>query len=320
MSVSTADYLVDRRRLRRSVTLWRVLAFAGVFVALLGFAASFSGSFNLNTARPHIARLAIEGLITGDKTTIKLIDDIAESKAAAVIVTLESPGGTTTGSEKIYDALRRLSAKKPVVGVVGNMAASGAYIAALGTDRIFAKGNSLVGSIGVLFQFPNVSKLLDTIGVKVEEVKSSPLKAAPNGFEPTSPEARAALAALVSDSFDWFKGLVKERRAMSDDELAKVADGRVFTGRQAIGNKLIDAIGDEKEAIAWLESQKGIAKGLPVIDWKKTPGLERLGLLGAASAVASAFGLEGLSGALLHQAQSGEARMLDGLVSIWQIQ
>ena len=319
MSGSSADYNVDRRKLRRSVTLWRVLAFAAAFVAILGFAASFSDHDLLNPSGPHIARMAIEGLITGDKSTLDLIRDVEKSSAVAVIVTLDSPGGTTTGSEKIYDALRHLASKKPVVGLVGNLAASGAYIAALGTDHVFASGNSLVGSIGVLFQFPNFSKLMDTVGVKMEEVKSSPLKAAPNGFEPTSLEARAALAALVTDSFDWFKSLVKSRRGMSDDELANVADGRVFTGRQAIGLKLIDAIGNEEDAVHWLESQRGIAKNLVVKDWKKTPVLQRFGLLSMASVAARFMGFTGLSAVIMQGAQVNDSLMLDGLVSIWQI-
>ncbi len=312
--------MVDRRKLRRTVTFWRILAFVAAGLAIFAVASSLGGRGLMRGSGPHIARVAIEGVITGDKDTISLLDEVAASDASALILSLESPGGTTTGSEKLYDAIRRVAAKKPVVGVVGNLAASGAYIAALGTDRIFASGNSLVGSIGVLFQFPNFSKLLDTVGVKMEEVKSSPLKAAPNGFEPTSPEARAALAALVSDSFDWFKGLVKERRHMSDDELKAVADGRVFTGRQAMGNKLIDAMGGEKEAIAWLENEKGVAKSLPVRDWKKAPGLERLGLLGSAAAAARLFGFESISAALQQQAELAETRKLGGLVSLWQIQ
>ena len=148
------------------------------------------------------------------------------------------------------------------------MAASGAYIAALGADRIFVRGNSMVGSIGVLVQFPNVSGLMDKVGVKLESIKSSPLKAAPNGFEPTSDDARAAMAALVADSFAWFKALVKERRRLSDDELAKVDDGRVFTGRQGLPLKLADALGGEREAIDWLEKESGVAKDLPVRDWR----------------------------------------------------
>ena len=150
----------------------------------------------------------------------------------------------------------RLKAKKPLVVVVEGLAASGGYITAIAADHIVAQQSSLVGSIGVLFQFPNFTELMKTVGVKVEEVKSSPLKAAPNGFEPTSPEARAALDALVKDSYAWFRGLVKERRGMDDALLEKVADGRVFTGRQAVELKLIDQLGDEKAAVAWLVARE----------------------------------------------------------------
>ncbi len=152
-----------------------------------------------------------------------------------MILSIDSPGGTTTGAEKLYEAIRRLAAKKPVVAVVNNMAASGAYIAALSADQIVAHGNSLVGSIGVLIQYPNIASLLDKIGVKIDAVKSSPLKAEPSGYEPTSPEVRQALASLVDDSYAWFKDLVQKRRQLSDAELAAVDNGRVFTGRQALG-------------------------------------------------------------------------------------
>ena len=318
MSLSaSADYVVDRRRLRRQVTFWRVAAFVVAALAILGLGIKFSGLAGTQN-QPHIARLAIRGIITGDEETLKTIRAVADSKAAAAVITIESPGGTTAGSELLFDELRRLAAKKPVVAVVGTMAASGAYIAALGADRIFAKGNSLVGSIGVLVEFPNFSGLLDKIGVKFESVKSSPLKAAPNGMEPTSEAARAALASLVADSFDWFKGLVKDRRHMSDDELAQVADGRVFTGRQGVPLKLIDAIGGEREAIAWLESEKGIAKDLPVRDWRPEKSLG-FGLLGSAASVADGFGLTGLAGVLKRSEAAAESQLLDGLVSIWQL-
>ena len=165
----------------------------------------------------------------------------------------------------------RLKAKKPLVVVVEGLAASGGYITAIAADHIVARQSSLVGSIGVLFQFPNFTELLKTVGVKVEEVKSSPLKAAPNGFEPTSPEARAALDALVKDSYAWFRGLVKERRGMDDALLEKVADGRVFTGRQAVELKLVDQLGDEKAAVAWLVAEKKVKSDLPVRDYKLTP-------------------------------------------------
>lgn len=311
------ETILDRRQLRRKLTFWRVLALGAAALAIVVAAARFGGASTHLT--PHIARLDIKGLITGDRETIKLIKDVGESKASAVIVEISSPGGTVTGSERIYDELRRVAQKKPVVAVVDSLAASGGYIVALGGDRIFADDNALVGSIGVLFQFPNVSKLLDTIGVKVETIKSSPLKASPNGFEPTSDAARAAINALVVDSYDWFKGLVKDRRKMSDSELATVADGRVFTGHQGLPLKLIDAYGGEREAVAWLEQEKGVTKGLPVQEWKKPSSASRLGLFSLASDAFAALGFS--QAAELAQKVEGAqgAAALDGLLAIWHV-
>ena len=318
LASSNADYIVDRRKLRRRARFWRLVAFAIGALVLVGLGARLA-DFNNVAGKPHIARLAITGLITGDAPTLKLIRDIAKSPASAAVLTIDSPGGTTAGSEEVYDELRLLAAKKPVVAVVGNMAASGAYIAALGADRIFVRGNSIVGSIGVLVEFPNVAGLLDRLGVKFEAIKSSPLKASPNGLEPTSEGARAAIAALVADSFEWFKGLVKERRHLSDDELAAVADGRVFTGRQGLPLKLADAIGGEREAIAWLEKEKGVASDLPVRDWQPENKFNGFSLLGSAAALAGLAGLDNIAGALRHGGFAGDAASPGGLVSVWRM-
>ena len=234
---------------------------------------------------------------------------------------INSPGGTTAGSEQLYDALVRLKAKKPLVVVVEGLAASGGYITAIAADHIVAQQTSLVGSIGVLFQFPNFTDLLKTVGVKVEEVKSSPLKAAPNGFEPTSPEARAALDALVKDSYAWFRGLVKERRGMDDALLEKVADGRVFTGHQAVDLKLIDQLGDEKTAVAWLVAEKGVKSDLPVRDYKLAPRFGDLTFLRtAASITLDALGLSAIA-RQVEQAgvvQAVDRLGLDGMLALWQ--
>ena len=311
------DYLVDRWRLSRRVSFWR-WATAVVLVLAIGVAGwRLSGAAATNTLTPHIARVSISGIIVGDEATLKLIRDVADSRASGVILKIESPGGTTTGAERLYDELRRLAAKKPLVAEVGTLAASGGYIAALGADEIVAQGNSLVGSIGVLFEFPNVSKLLDKVGVQVETVKSSPLKASPNGFEPTSDAAKAALASLVADSFVWFKGLVQERRKMTDAELATVADGRVFTGRQGIANKLVDRLGGEREAVAWLET-KGVAKDLPIRDWKRPSSTGVWSLFSSGSAVAGMLGLDGAANLLSRLDVASNGVVLDGLLAIWQ--
>jgi protease-4 len=237
-----------------------------------------------------------------------------------VIVHVDSPGGTTAGSEQLYDSLMRLKEKKPLVIVVDGLAASGGYITAIAGDHIVAKQTSIVGSIGVLFQYPNVEDLLGKLGVKVESIKSSPLKAAPNGFEPTSPEARAAIESLIKDSYAWFKGLVQTRRHLSDEELQTVADGRVFTGHQAIGLKLIDELGDEQAGIAWLAKEKNIDAKLPVHDYQLHDRFRDLPFLHAMAAVAlDAAGLGTLArhlddwGAI----QAVERLNLDGLLALW---
>ena len=317
-----SDVIVDRRRMRRKLTFWRVLAAIGVIVAVVAVGAlATPGGRSALTGSHAIARVKIDGLIRSDATRVEALERLEKSTAAAVIVHINSPGGTTAGSEQLYDALVRLKAKKPLVVVVDGLAASGGYIAALASDQIIAQQTALVGSIGVLFQYPNFTDLMKTIGVKVEEVKSSPLKAAPNGYEPTSPEARAALDALVKDSYAWFRGLVKDRRNMDDAMLQTVADGRVFTGRQAVGLKLIDRLGDEKTAVAWLVSEKKIDKELPVKDFKLTPRFGDMTFLRAMAA----FALDSIGlGAFARQLeQSGIVQAvdrfgLDGMLALWQ--
>nr|HEV8010496.1 signal peptide peptidase SppA [Bradyrhizobium sp.] len=316
-----SDVIVDRRRIRRKLTFWRVVAalLAIAAVVIIGTIAT-PGGRGAFTATGSIARVNIEGLIRSDQDRVEALERLADSKAAAVIVHINSPGGTTAGSEQLYDSLVQLKAKKPLVVVVEGLAASGGYITAIAADHIIAQQTSLVGSIGVLFQFPNFTDLMKTVGVKVEEVKSSPLKAAPNGFEPTSPEARAALDSLVKDSYAWFRGLVKERRGMDDALLDKVADGRVFTGRQAVDLKLVDQLGDEKTAVAWLVAQKGIKSDLPVRDFKLAPRFGDLTFLRtAASITLDALGLSAIARQVEQTgvAQAVDRLGLDGMLALW---
>src|SRR5580700_46461 len=314
-----ADLIVDRRRMRRKLTFWRVLAIAVIILGIAGVAAALGKRDGF--ASSYIARITVKGLIQGDEERVRKLDKLADNEhVRAVILHINSPGGTTAGSEQLYDALKRLKEKKPLVVVVDGLAASGGYITALAGDHIIAKQTSLVGSIGVLFQYPNVADLLDRIGVKVETIKSSPLKAAPNGFEPTSPEARAAIESIIKDSYAWFRGLVQDRRNLNDDELQAVADGRVFTGHQGIGLKLIDELGDERTGIAWLAKEKNINDKLPVRDYELHRRFSDLPFLHAAAAAAlEAAGFSGLARGL-HEwgaIQAVERLNLDGLLALW---
>lgn len=313
-----ADAIVDRRRLRRKLTFWRVAAVVVVLLAIAG-AVFAVGPNRFSRPGDYIARIRIQGLIRNNQDRVEALNRLARSRARAVIVHIDSPGGTTAGSQQLYDSLRDLQAKKPMVVVVDGLAASGAYIAALSSDHIIAEDTSLVGSIGVLFQFPNFTDVLKTIGVKVESIKSSPLKAAPNGFEPTSPEARAAIESVVLDSYAWFKNLVQSRRQMSESQLAAVADGRVFTGRQAVPLKLIDGIGNEKTALAWLEKEKHVPATTPVRNISLEPRFSELSFLHVA---AWGFDVAGLPAASRWLQEWGGATAverlnLDGLLALW---
>lgn len=313
------DAIVDRRRLRRKLTFWRVLAFLIVAVVVVATAAVLAERRGGLGTSGSIARLTIQGLIRGDTERVESIERLGRSSVKAVVVHVDSPGGTTAGSEQLFDALRRLAARKPMVVVVDGLAASGGYITAMAADHIVAQGTSLVGSVGVLFQYPNLTELMKTIGIKVEEIKSSPLKAAPNGFEPTSPEARAAIEAIVMDSYAWFRGLVQTRRHLDGEALGRVADGRVFTGRQAFDLKLVDELGDEKSAIAWLAKERGIDPNTPVRDWRVRSRFADFSFLHPAAAVFEFVGLASLArriedaGAM----RALEQLNLDGLLALW---
>lgn len=313
-----ADAIVDRRRMRRRLTYWRIFAFLLVVALVAASVALFRVPGQPFLGSEFIARIEIEGLIRSDQDRVEALDRLARSSAKAVIVHINSPGGTVAGSEQLYQAVRRIAERKPTVTVVDGLAASGGYIAAIAADHIVALDMSLVGSIGVLFQYPKVGDLMKTIGVQVEEVKSTPLKAAPSMFEPTSPEAREMLETLVRDSYDWFRGLVSRRRGIGGAILERAADGRVFTGRQAIEFKLVDQIGNERTAIAWLAKEKGVDPNTTVRDWQLRSRLSDLPFLRLAGAL-DLVGLGSLARRVegLSTVQAIERLNLDGLLALW---
>jgi protease-4 len=318
-----ADTIVDRRRMRRKLTFWRVVAVLIAIAAIVAVGAVLrvpGTGILTGQAGSAIARVSLTGLIRSDQDRVEALERLAKSHAPAVIVHINSPGGTTAGSEQLFDALSRVREQKPLVVVVDGLAASGGYITALAGEHIVAQETSLIGSIGVLFQYPNVADLLRTLGIKVEEIKSTPLKAAPNGFEPTSPEARAAIEAIVSDSYAWFRGLVKQRRHLDDAGLDRVADGRVFTGRQGVGLNLVDELGDERAALAWLQKEKKIDSKTPVRDYRLHDRLSDLPFLHvAAIAALDALGFSSFARRVEQwgTVQAIDRLNLDGLLALW---
>lgn len=319
MSSLDVDAVLDRRRLRRRLTVWRTLALVA-FAAVVGAVyVAGGGAGYIGESTAHIARVNIGGIIRHDRQRLEMLERLSKSGAEAVILAIDSPGGTVVGAEALYDGLRRLAEKKPVVAVVNGLAASGGYVAALGADRVFAQRNAIVGSIGVIFQMPNIHGLLTNLGVSVEAIKSSPLKAAPNPYSETTPQAREAMEALILDSYDWFRGLVRERRSLNAEELKLAADGRVFTAGQALPMKLVDEIGDERAARSWLESNKGVSKDLRVREWRAGRFGSEFGWLDSLASFADRVGLPLISGLLGSDALGNAVAraQLDGLLALW---
>ncbi len=315
-----SDILIDRRRLRRRLTVWRVLAILAI-IAAIAFAAAKGDHEPLSTlGRDHIARVTVSGFIGDSRKRHELLEKLKNNvHVKAVIVAVDSPGGTTVGGEALYQDLRELAQAKPVAAVFGTVAASAAYMAGIATDYIVARGNTITGSVGVIFQWAEVSDLLSKLGVKVDEIRSGPLKAEPSPFAPASEEAKQLSEQLVKESQVWFVGLVTERRKGVTPSLDEIKTGRIYTGRDALKVGLIDAIGDEQTAIKWFTDVRKIESGLKVRDWKPESSTGFDWFQSAAATMARKFGLaEFTSADLLSGLEEAiKDRPLDGLFSIW---
>jgi protease IV len=308
------DDIIDRRALRRKLSFWRIIALAIAAAALVGIASIGMKQFGAGAGK-HIARIPIDGTILNDRELVQRIVDASEDdNVKAMIIAIDSPGGTTVGGEVLHEAVIKAKAKKPVVAEVATMAASAGYMIAAATDHIVARESSIVGSIGVLVQMPNVSGLMQKIGVSVDEIKSSPLKAEPSMLNPTTPEELAMIDRLIRDSYNWFVDLVVKDRKMSRAEVLALADGSIFTGRQAKANKLVDALGGETEVRAYLKT-RNIADDLDILDWD-APAQEPFGIFGK---FAQSLGIAPATLDQFMRATGGDALFLDGLVSVWQV-
>jgi protease IV len=294
--------------LRRSRQRWRIAAFVALAIA----AAALAGRFALEAGdgeTDRIARVVIEGVITTDRQRLAVLKDLGDNDhVKAVIVAINSPGGSTAGGEELYEALSVLREKKPVVAVVNELGASAAYMTAIAAERIYARRLSIVGSIGVLYQHVDAGKLLATIGIDFDKVATGPLKAEPDIDEPLAGAVRASMQRLVDDSFGWFVDIVSERRGLTRARTLELSDGRIVTGQMGLADGLIDAIGGEAEAVTWLEDSKEVPAGLDVVTQFPLPAgkFDWIGrYLGSQVRIAAGLSSEG-------------PIALDGLVSLWQ--
>lgn len=296
-----ADSLIDRLYLKGQINKWRAAAVVlAVLVLLISIRHSIPGKM---IDSDYIARFTISGVIGDDQKTYDLISSLGDDKKVkAVIVWLDTPGGSAVGGEEIYLRLRKLSEKKPVVAVMRSVSASAGYMAALGTDYIFARAGTITGSIGVLVETAEVTELAEKLGIKPISIKSSPLKAAPSPFEKSTPEAEKVIKDMIMDFYNHFVDITAERRKLTREKTLALADGRVYSGLQAVNNKLIDAIGGEEEAKAWLVKNRNIPEDLSIYDVEidqEDSLLDRI--------------MNGLAGQFWQKSRVG----LDGLLALW---
>ena len=309
--------IADRRQLRRKLGFWRIVAvllLIGLGFALYRFAGGDLGA----DKGPQVARVAVTGLIQDDKELLERLKKIEDDdRVKALVVSISSTGGTIYGGERIFKAIRAVAAKKPVVSDIRTVAASAGYMVATAGDDIVAGEASITGSIGVLLQYPQVKTLLDKLGVSMESIKSSPMKAEPSPFNPPSDETKAMINNMVMDSYGWFVDLVAERRKLPREQVLKLADGSIFTGRQALANKLVDSLGGDDAIRAYLET-RNVKKDLPIVDWEAPSRTSPFFLSGAASRIVTLLGYGDLIDGEDAQKMLSEKLFLDGLLSVWQ--
>jgi protease-4 len=296
-----ADRILDRQRFQSQISRWRLATFVSLFLITGLLLADRSEKLG---NRDRIALVEIEGIILNDQSRILALEEAKRDPSVrALIVKINSPGGTVVGGEALYRAIRFVSESKPVVALIGDMATSAGYMAAIAANRIYAHRGSVTGSIGVLFQTAEFTALLDRLGIRVEAIKSNALKGLPSPFEKISPDARATTRAVIDNIQKMFIELVAERRGFSLEQARRVSDGRIYSGEMALRNGLIDEIGSSREALNWLRKDKMLPKDLDIVPIQNTSRLHKW--FDSMVSLAQNF-------------LRSETLSLDGIISIWQ--
>ncbi len=263
MAISS-DTLLERLHLKRQVTLWRLLAIGAIIFFLV---ISIEGRENISpVSGDYIARVNVQDIITDNYGLDKLLKKIDKNdNAKALLVVLDTPGGTAVGGEVLYQRLQKIKENKPVVAVMRTMCTSAGYMAAMGADRVFAMDSTLTGSIGVIMQTAEFTDMADKLGITPITVKSGDNKAAPSNFEEFTKEQRQVIEDVIGNFYDVFIDIVAESRDMEREKVIELSQGgRIYTGRQAADIGLIDEIGGIEEAVIWLEEEKGLDDSLDI--------------------------------------------------------
>lgn len=271
------DYLIERKRNKLALTKWKIISLILIivlfFVARENLPEQLDPSKSSLTNSDYIARIKFDTVINDDLAIINKIKEIENNnKIKAVIMHVNSPGGTVVGSEMIYNSVRKISSSnKPVVAVMGSLATSGGYMISLAADHIISHNGTITGSIGVIMQSAEITELAEKLGINFHNFKSDELKASPNFVEKLTPEAKNAVMENIYSVYDFFVEIVAERRKMDINVAREISDGRIYSGRQAFNLNLVDEIGNEDNAISWLKENKHISSDLQIKDIKIKP-------------------------------------------------
>ena len=241
-----------------------------IVVALVVFTV-FSIVYYKNTFTPKIALIPVKGVISNYHDTLVLLNMARKDPSIkAVVLDVDSPGGAVGASQEIYRAIEKLRKKKPVVVSMGNVAASGGYYISAAANKIFANPGTITGSIGVIVQHIDATKLLDKIGIKVENIKSGKNKDILYPNHKLTPEQKKLIEQTVKDVYEQFLDAIVKYRPITKEELRPYADGRIFSGRQAKKLKLVDELGNLQDAIAYTRKSLGkVGKEAVVIKLEK---------------------------------------------------
>ena len=252
-------YLRDQARKWKNITFVTSIIVFVILVKVMFLRESSHN--NIHDSDNYIASIDIEGIIFKNKYRSEILEDIAKKdNIKALIVNINSPGGSIVASEVLYNELLEISKKKPVVAVLESVAASGGYMAAIAANHIISYNGTLTGSVGVIMQSTEITEMANKVGIKFNNYKSSPLKGAPSPFEKTNPKIDMVVGQTVNDSYRFFADLVLDRRKnkIKETDHQKVTDGRIFNGRQALKIGLVDQVGGKKDATLYLKKNHNI--------------------------------------------------------------
>lgn len=253
---------------RKRITIWRIIAFVClVSVIFLATTNIFNTDKIKKFNNKYVARVSIKNIISSTSFLESKLKGLEKDEVVAVILDIDSPGGEVVSSERLYSFFRNLAKKKPVVSVIKGLGTSGAYMVAMASDYIISRNTSTVGSIGVVLETEEITELADKIGIKFTNFKSSPLKASPNMFEKITPDVEMVTNQLIDDIYDYFLSIFIERRNIKAIEAQEIANGQVYTGRQALEFGLVDKIGGEEEAIEYLKDNNINMDDIKIYDY-----------------------------------------------------